>query len=91
MFPTKGILYAAPFSDERLYLEQISKANFWYVFGGRGEGARGREGKEGNFYSEVCVHAEGVYRREGWIRVGERERRDILWCVLSYGEKEGGR
>ena len=29
MFPTKGILYAAPFTDEGLYLEQFSKANFW--------------------------------------------------------------
>ena len=29
MFPTKGILYAAPFNDEALYLEQFSKANFW--------------------------------------------------------------
>ncbi len=29
MFPTKGILYIAPFCDEGLYLEQFSKSNFW--------------------------------------------------------------
>jgi type I protein arginine methyltransferase len=29
MFPTKGDLYAAPFTDEILYMEQVNKANFW--------------------------------------------------------------
>lgn len=29
MFPTKGDLHIAPFSDEGLYLEQYNKANFW--------------------------------------------------------------
>ena len=29
MFPTKGILYVAPFTDEALYFEQFSKATFW--------------------------------------------------------------
>lgn len=32
MFPTQGDLHIAPFTDEALYLEQFSKANFWYVF-----------------------------------------------------------
>lgn len=31
MFPTQGDLHIAPFTDEALYLEQFSKANFWYV------------------------------------------------------------
>ena len=30
MFPTKGDLYLAPFTDEALYMEQYSKSNFWY-------------------------------------------------------------
>ncbi|XP_011431878.3 histone-arginine methyltransferase CARMER isoform X1 [Magallana gigas] len=30
MFPTQGDLHIAPFTDEALYLEQFSKANFWY-------------------------------------------------------------
>lgn len=30
MFPTKGTLYLAPFSDEGLFQEVYSKANFWY-------------------------------------------------------------
>lgn len=29
MYPTEGNLYVAPFNDEALYMEQISKANFW--------------------------------------------------------------
>ena len=29
MFPSKGILYVGPFSDEALYFEQFSKATFW--------------------------------------------------------------
>jgi histone-arginine methyltransferase CARM1 len=29
MFPTKGDLYVVPFSDEALYMEQMTKANFW--------------------------------------------------------------
>ena len=29
MFPTLGDLYAAPFTDEALYMEQAAKANFW--------------------------------------------------------------
>ena len=31
MFPTHGILYTAPFTDDALYMEQYSKANFWLV------------------------------------------------------------
>ena len=31
MFPTLGDLYIAPFTDEALYMEQASKANFWFV------------------------------------------------------------
>ena len=31
MFPTHGILYTAPFTDDALYMEQYSKANFWSV------------------------------------------------------------
>lgn len=30
MYPTVANLYVAPFSDEALYMEQASKANFWY-------------------------------------------------------------
>ncbi|ESO10254.1 hypothetical protein HELRODRAFT_72919 [Helobdella robusta] len=30
MFPTQGDLHIAPFTDETLYMEQCSKANFWY-------------------------------------------------------------
>eukprot|EP00116_Pleurobrachia_bachei_P000827 sb/3461089/ len=30
MFPTKGTLYLAPFSDEGLFQEVSNKANFWY-------------------------------------------------------------
>ena len=30
MFPTYGNLHIAPFSDEQLYMEQFTKANFWY-------------------------------------------------------------
>lgn len=30
MYPTVANLYIAPFSDEALYMEQASKANFWY-------------------------------------------------------------
>jgi len=29
MFPTKGDLHVTPFTDEALYLEQCTKANFW--------------------------------------------------------------
>ena len=29
MFPAQGDLHIAPFTDEALYLEQFSKANFW--------------------------------------------------------------
>jgi histone-arginine methyltransferase CARM1 len=29
MFPTIGDLYVAPFTDESLYMEQVTKANFW--------------------------------------------------------------
>lgn len=29
MFPTQGDLHIAPFTDEALYMEQFSKANFW--------------------------------------------------------------
>lgn len=31
MYPSKGVLYVAPFTDEQLYLEQCGKAFFWYV------------------------------------------------------------
>lgn len=30
MFPTRGDLHLAPFSDASLYMEQLNKANFWY-------------------------------------------------------------
>ncbi len=30
MFPTQGDLHITPFTDESLYMEQFSKANFWY-------------------------------------------------------------
>ncbi len=30
MFPSVGRLYIAPFSDEALFAEQFTKANFWY-------------------------------------------------------------
>lgn len=30
MFPTQGDLHVAPFTDDALYMEQFSKANFWY-------------------------------------------------------------
>lgn len=29
MFPSRGDLHVAPFSDEALYMEQYNKANFW--------------------------------------------------------------
>ncbi|XP_046405920.1 histone-arginine methyltransferase CARMER isoform X3 [Ischnura elegans] len=30
MFPSRGDLHIAPFSDDTLYMEQFNKANFWY-------------------------------------------------------------
>ncbi|XP_067678016.1 histone-arginine methyltransferase CARMER-like isoform X2 [Haliotis asinina] len=30
MYPSQGDLHIAPFTDESLYMEQYSKANFWY-------------------------------------------------------------
>lgn len=30
MFPTRGDLHIAPFTDAQLYMEQTSKANFWF-------------------------------------------------------------
>ncbi|XP_023248191.1 histone-arginine methyltransferase CARMER [Copidosoma floridanum] len=30
MFPTRGDLHIAPFTDENLYMEQFNKSNFWY-------------------------------------------------------------
>ncbi|KAL1489172.1 hypothetical protein ABEB36_014110 [Hypothenemus hampei] len=30
MFPTRGDLHIAPFTDDALYMEQYSKANFWF-------------------------------------------------------------
>lgn len=30
MFPSRGDLHVAPFSDEALYIEQFNKSNFWY-------------------------------------------------------------
>lgn len=30
MFPSVGKLFVAPFSDEALFAEQYTKANFWY-------------------------------------------------------------
>lgn len=30
MFPSRGDLHVAPFSDEQLFIEQYNKANFWY-------------------------------------------------------------
>lgn len=30
MFPSRGDLHVAPFTDESLYMEQINKVNFWY-------------------------------------------------------------
>ncbi|XP_033636313.1 histone-arginine methyltransferase CARM1-like [Asterias rubens] len=30
MFPTIGELHCAPFSDDAIYMEQFTKANFWY-------------------------------------------------------------
>jgi hypothetical protein len=29
MFPTRGDLHIAPFTDDSLYMEQFNKANFW--------------------------------------------------------------
>lgn len=29
MFPTYSDIHLAPFSDEQLYMEQYSRANFW--------------------------------------------------------------
>ncbi|CAG0894019.1 unnamed protein product [Darwinula stevensoni] len=30
MFPTRGDLHVAPFTDDAIYMEQFNKANFWY-------------------------------------------------------------
>merc|ERR1719166_222068 len=30
MFPSRGDLHVAPFTDEALYMEQFNKVNFWY-------------------------------------------------------------
>jgi len=30
IFPTRGDLHVAPFTDEALYMEQFNKVNFWY-------------------------------------------------------------
>lgn len=30
MYPTRGDLHVAPFTDDTLYMEQFSKANFWF-------------------------------------------------------------
>jgi type I protein arginine methyltransferase len=30
MFPSRGDLHIAPFTDESLYIEQYNKANFWF-------------------------------------------------------------
>lgn len=30
MYPTRGDLHIAPFTDDALYMEQYSKANFWF-------------------------------------------------------------
>jgi len=30
MFPSRGDLHVAPFTDESLYMEQFNKVNFWY-------------------------------------------------------------
>jgi len=30
MYPSQGDLHVAPFTDEALYMEQFTKANFWY-------------------------------------------------------------
>ncbi|XP_076343643.1 histone-arginine methyltransferase CARMER-like isoform X2 [Tachypleus tridentatus] len=30
MFPTRGVLHIAPFTDTALFMEQLNKANFWY-------------------------------------------------------------
>ena len=35
MFPSQGDLHISPFTDDALYMEQFSKANFWYDGGGR--------------------------------------------------------
>lgn len=32
MFPSRGDLHVAPFTDEALYMEQYNKANFWYQY-----------------------------------------------------------
>lgn len=29
MYPTQGVLYVAPFTDEQLFMEQSTKAFFW--------------------------------------------------------------
>ncbi len=29
MFPSQGDLHVCPFTDDALYMEQFSKANFW--------------------------------------------------------------
>lgn len=32
MYPSRGDLHIAPFTDDALYMEQYNKANFWSVF-----------------------------------------------------------
>ena len=32
MFPTRGDIHIAPFTDDSLYMEHYSKSNFWYVY-----------------------------------------------------------
>jgi len=31
MYPAKGDLHIAPFTDDALFMEQTNKASFWYV------------------------------------------------------------
>jgi len=31
MYPSKGDLHIAPFTDDALFMEQTNKASFWYV------------------------------------------------------------
>lgn len=59
MFPTQGDLHVAPFTDETLYMEQCSKANFWSVSWSLQFRILLTVGSRFSvFLSECCTHAQ---------------------------------
>ena len=69
MFPSRGDLHVAPFTDEGLYMEQINKVNFWYqeYFHGVNLGCLRDAAMKEYFRQPIVSNLSAIFKLNLWV------------------------